>query len=339
MPVNRNALIRYKTIDTCLRNIYRQWTLDDLIDACSDALYEYEGIDKGISKRTIQMDIQMMRSEKLGYNAPIVVYDNKYYKYEDEDYSITNTPLSEQDLKTMSEAVEVLRQFKGFSYFSGMGDIVSRLEDHVTSAKQKTIPVIDFEKNESLKGLDYLDTIYHAVVNKQVLNMKYRSFKARSANTFLFYPYLLKEYRNRWFVFGRRKGNLINLALDRIHNIEIAEKEKFIENDLFDPQIFFDDLVGVTKNVGMKAETVRFWVDKQNAPYVQTKPFHKSQKVIEEHEDGSKVFEINVVINQELQREFFGYANTIKILSPQSLVDFMGWKFRLAKDRYKSDME
>lgn len=339
MPVNRNALIRYKTIDTCLRNKYRQWTLEDLIDACSDALYEYEGIDKGISKRTVQMDIQMMRSEKLGYNAPIVVYDNKYYKYEEEDYSITNTPLSEQDLKTMSEAVEVLRQFKGFSYFSGMGDIVSRLEDHVTSAKQKTIPVIDFEKNESLKGLDYLDIIYHAIVNKQVLNLKYRSFKARSANTFLFYPYLLKEYRNRWFVFGRRKGNLINLALDRIHNIEIVEKEKFVENDLFDPQTFFEDLVGVTKNIGMKTETVRFWVNKENAPYVQTKPFHKSQKVVEELEDGSKIFEINVVINQELQREFFGYADTIKIHSPQSLVDFMGWKFRLAKERYQDNSE
>ncbi|MBB4038120.1 putative DNA-binding transcriptional regulator YafY [Dysgonomonas hofstadii] len=338
MPVNRNALIRYKTIDTCLRNKYRQWTLEDLIDACSDALYEYEGIDKGISKRTVQMDIQMMRSEKLGYNAPIIVYDNKYYKYEDEDYSITNTPLSEQDLKTMSEAVEVLRQFKGFSYFSGMGDIVSRLEDHVTSAKQKTIPVIDFEKNKSLKGLDYLDIIYHAIVNKQALNLKYRSFKARSANTFLFYPYLLKEYRNRWFVFGRRKGNLINLALDRIHSVEIAEKERFIENNLFDPQTFFDDLVGVTKNVGMKAQSVRFWVNKENAPYVQTKPFHKSQKIVEEHEDGSKTFEINVVINQELQREFFGYADTIKILSPQSLVDFMAWKLRLAKEQYESDI-
>jgi len=334
MPVNRNALIRYKTIDTCLRNKYRQWTLEDLIDACSDALYEYEGIEKGISKRTVQMDIQIMRSEKLGYNAPIVVYDNKYYKYEDEDYSITNTPLSEQDLKTMSEAVEVLRQFKGFSYFSGMGDIVSRLEDHVTSAKQKTIPVIDFEKNESLKGLDYLDIIYHAIVNKQVLSMKYRSFKARSANTFMFHPYLLKEYRNRWFVFGRRKGNLINLALDRIHHIEIAEKERFITNDLFDPQTFFDDLVGVTKNVGMKAETVRFWVNKENAPYVQTKPFHKSQQLIETQEDGSMVFEIKVVINQELQRKFFGYVDTIKILSPQSLVDFMAWKFRAAQERY-----
>ena len=58
MPANRNALIRYKTIDNCLCNKYRRWTLEDLIDACSDALYEYEGITKGISRRTIQMDIR-----------------------------------------------------------------------------------------------------------------------------------------------------------------------------------------------------------------------------------------------------------------------------------------
>ena len=37
--INRNALIRYKTIDNCLRNPYRRWTLEDLVDACSDALY------------------------------------------------------------------------------------------------------------------------------------------------------------------------------------------------------------------------------------------------------------------------------------------------------------
>ena len=79
MPANRNALIRYKTIDNCLRNPYRRWTLEDLVDACSDALYEYEGIDKGISKRTVQMDIQMMRSEKLGYNAPIVRSGIQYH--------------------------------------------------------------------------------------------------------------------------------------------------------------------------------------------------------------------------------------------------------------------
>ena len=47
MPANKNALIRYKTIDNCLRNRYRRWTLDDLVEACCDALYKFEGITKG----------------------------------------------------------------------------------------------------------------------------------------------------------------------------------------------------------------------------------------------------------------------------------------------------
>ena len=61
MPVSKNALIRYKTIDNCLRNHYRKWTLEDLIDACSDALSEYEGRDENVSRRTVQADIQIMR--------------------------------------------------------------------------------------------------------------------------------------------------------------------------------------------------------------------------------------------------------------------------------------
>ena len=69
MPANKNALLRYKTIDNCLRNRQRRWTLQDLVDACSDALYDFEGIRKGISTHSVQLDIQMMRSDKLGYNA------------------------------------------------------------------------------------------------------------------------------------------------------------------------------------------------------------------------------------------------------------------------------
>ncbi len=103
MPVNRNALIRYRTIDKCLQNRRRKWTIDDLIDACNDSLYEFEGISKGISMRTIRMDLNTMRSEKLGYNAPIVVTENRYYSYDDPDYSIANVPLTHDDLNTLHE--------------------------------------------------------------------------------------------------------------------------------------------------------------------------------------------------------------------------------------------
>ena len=67
-----------------------------------------EGITKGISTRTVQLDIQIMRSDKLGYNAPIVVYDKIYYTYADPDYSITDMPLSMDDCKLLKEAITLL---------------------------------------------------------------------------------------------------------------------------------------------------------------------------------------------------------------------------------------
>ncbi len=108
MPANKSALIRYKTIDRCLRNRYRRWTLDDLVEACSDALYEMEGILRGVSVRTVQADIQIMRSDKLGYNAPIEVYDGKYYRYADDDYSISQSPLTADMYELLTLAVEQL---------------------------------------------------------------------------------------------------------------------------------------------------------------------------------------------------------------------------------------
>ena len=108
MPANKNALIRYKTIDNCLRNKYRKWTLDDLVEACCDALYDMEGIKKGVCARTVQMDIQIMRSDKLGYSAPIEVYDRIYYRYADPDYSISRMPLTMDDCMLLKQAISLL---------------------------------------------------------------------------------------------------------------------------------------------------------------------------------------------------------------------------------------
>ena len=132
MPVNKNALLRYKTIDRCLRNKYRRWTLDDLVEACSEALYEMEGIIRGVSVRTVQADIQMMRSDKLGYNAPIEVYDTKYYRYEDSDYSITDSPLEDDTYELVVKAVRMIRQ-KRESSVEDLGDILEKIGERLNA--------------------------------------------------------------------------------------------------------------------------------------------------------------------------------------------------------------
>lgn len=124
--------MRYKTIDRCLRNRYRRWTLDDLVDACSDALYDMEGITKGVSMRTVQGDLQIMRSDKLGYNAPIEVYDNKYYRYADPDYSIFDNPLNVEDYELVSRAVNMLKGLKNEGIMPELSDVLSQLKDRLS---------------------------------------------------------------------------------------------------------------------------------------------------------------------------------------------------------------
>lgn len=320
MPVNRNALIRYKTIDQCLRNRYRRWTLEGLVGACSDALYEYEGIDKGVSRRTVQADIQMMRSDKLGYNAPIVVVDKKYYAYEDPDYSITNVPISGQDLGRLQEAVAFLKQFQGFSHFRELDGMVQKLEGHVYAQKTNRRPVIDFERNEDLKGLEFLDPLYQSIIRRRVLEVSYQSFRAREGALLVFHPYLLKEFNNRWFLLGRkqRQEKLLILALDRIQGLRPLPEVPYQEQPGFDPAEYFRDVIGVTVNEGSRPSNVKIWVDRRNAPYVLTKPLHPSQEVLEERPDGV-VVKIRVKENYELERRILGFGPAMEVLQPARL--------------------
>ena len=339
MPINKLALVRYKTIDNCLQNHFRKWTLDDLVEACSEALYEYEGIGKGVSKRTVQLDLQNMRSEKLGYNAPIVVKDKKHYSYDDTNYSITNIPLTRQDLSTLNEVVEVLKQFKGFGYFQELTVMVNKLEDKIYKQKNKGKSYIHFEKNDLLKGLEHIDPLHKAIINRKVLELKYQSFKAHQASEMIFHPYLLKEYRNRWFLFGANKKNLLlTLALDRIISIKEAEKEKFIKNTEIDLETYYDDIIGVSKVLNQRPHLVVMKINKQNAPYVLTKPLHPSQKILKEEADGI-IFSILVLWNFELEREILGFGEAIRVLSPKRIKNKIISRLRMAFENYKKPNE
>jgi len=339
MPANKSALIRYKVIDECLRNKYRKYSLNDLVDAVSDALYEYEGLDNGISVRTVQLDIQTMRSDKLGYNAPIVVFDRKYYKYDDEDYSITNLPITSNDLERMNEAVGLLRQFKGFGYFTELTDMISKLENKIHSSKNDGVSFIQFEKNDLLKGLEYIEPIHKAIIEKKTLRIKYKSFKSKVETELIYTPYLLKEYRNRWFVLvllGKSPKNVFMIALDRMNEVEVLDNELYIENDQDFILNYFDDVIGVSKTPKHRASNITLKIDKANYPYIVTKPLHSSQEIIEEQGDGV-IIKIKVIWNFELEREILGFGESIEVLSPERLRRKIERRHRESYEKYKEE--
>ncbi len=340
MATSKNPLLRYKTIDRCLRNRHRRWTIEDLMTACNEALVEFGFSGIGMaSRRTIQVDLQFMRSE-AGYSAPIVVVDRKYYTYEDPDFSIMKAPLhiGSEDIRQLNEAVGILSQLSGFATVAGLEDIISRLQEHAATIQTKRKPVIYFEQNNRLQGLQYLPLIHQAILERKVLTIVYQSFRAVRPHTYTFSPMVLKEFRNRWFLFGRHTNArfLTNFALDRMLSVAIDETATYRTYPNFDPEIYFDNIVGVTKN-NEPAQQVRFLASPSDAPYILTKPIHKSQEVIEERADGSKLFQIHVIVNNELIRDLMGYGEGVVVLSPRSLVNQIRKKYVIGLSHYQAE--
>mgnify|MGYP000364297699 CR=1 FL=1 len=340
MSLNKLALIRYKTIDYCLRNRGRKWTLEDLIEKVSEALYEYEGIRGGVSKRTIQLDLQTMRSDKLGYNAPIVVAERKYYTYEDPKFSITQSRLTPADLDKMNEAVGILKQLSGFSQVGELGEVITRLENDLRRNRNEGPGIIQFESNPLLKGLNWLDPLYRAIVAKQALLIDYQSFKAREARQAIYFPYLLKEYRNRWFLIARskRQPQLQTLALDRIEAMQELPNEPYQVHPDVQFDHYFDDVIGVTKSENASSSKVILEVNRDTRPYILTKPLHASQKVLKDA-DGQLIIQIEVVPNFELEREILGFGEKIKVLAPRQLVKRISERLNWAGGQYGVDLQ
>lgn len=282
----------------------------------------------------------MMRSDKLGYNAPIEVYEHKYYRYADKDYSITDMPLSQNDYEVMQEAVDMLRQLQDFDQFSEMSDVVSRLQDKLSISQNNRKPIIHFDNVPDLKGLKLLNPLYNYIAHKQTLRIMYQSFSARQPHEYILCPYLLKEFRNRWFLFGSQFKNmkLLNLPLDRIEAYEVMDKLQYRDNPAFDTEHFFDDVIGVSKNIGDKAHHIVFWASPRQSKYISTKPLHPSQQLVQRHEDGSCTFSMDVVINRELYSVLMSYGAGICVLEPKKSARFMAENLEnLVKQYNKED--
>lgn len=101
------------------------------------------------------------------------------------------------------------------------------------------------------------------------------------------------------------------------------------ENPNFDPEHFFDNVIGVSKGSKSQPVKIRFWASGYQSNYIKTKPIHASQQLVsEDPTDHSCIFQIEVVVNYEMYSVFMSYGPGVKILSPQRVVAFMRNKVR-----------
>lgn len=319
MPQNKHQIIRYQALDRCFRNKVKHYFIDDLIEACQMAIYNHTGNSEGIKKRQVYDDIAFMMSED-GYAAPIEkskIGRQVYYYYSDINFSINNQPLTEDEAQELKETLITLNRFKGLPQFEWIQGMATRLEASFQLGTDAN-KVIEFEENEFLKGKEFIQPLYHVIINKEVLTINYDSFRSNDPLDIELHPYYLKQYNNRWFIFGRNPQfeNITNLALDRIVEIKSVNKT-YIPTDI-DFKEYFEDILGVTYDSNKEIHKVLLQIDTNLWPYIETKPIHGSQKFISRNES-SIVIQLTVMLNYELESTLLQFGEKLTVIEPEEL--------------------
>jgi predicted DNA-binding transcriptional regulator YafY len=326
MPTNKNAAIRYQALDRCLSNWSRRFYIEDLVDACNEALYAYNGDTKedgGVKKRQVQQDLIFLESEE-GYRMTIdAIRDGhrKYYRYHHRGDSIKRQPINQEELDMIHDALLLLKRFQGVPHFDWMDDVerrlytTSQLGDHSES-------IVTFQSNPYLKGMKtYFHPLFDAIVNKRVVEIIYQPF-GKKERTITINPYHLKQYNNRWFLIGKQTDydkQLTNIAIDRIEGLKETPKTFEPLNEDFDFEEYFGDVVGVSVN-DSPIEEVVLHLNNQVMGYIITKPLHESQcNMPKKLDDGRWEITIKVKDNYELRSLLRSFGEQIEVVRPASL--------------------
>jgi predicted DNA-binding transcriptional regulator YafY len=304
--------MRFIILDNCLKGSYEYWSVKELLTILAE-----KGIN--ICERTLDYDIRAMRKDK---NAPICFSrkENGGYYYSDPHFTLQKISVSEDELRSLNLATRMLEQHKTLPVFEDIEGVVDKL---VTAVDQLTNPrkknAIDFEKSPYYKGKELIEELLDMIDVEQPLEITYQKFDGKRA-VYLIHPYLLKEYKKRWYMVGfhEKRKVIASFGLDRIEKIKKANVN-FLPNTSFNPEDYFKNTIGITTS-GEFPEKILLAFDQKTAPYIKTQHIHESQQTIKD-EAGEFIIELSLTVNFELTSIILSYGAGVKVLAPEKLRD------------------
>ena len=338
--VKKNAIMRYKILDSLLSNRNRYYSISELLEKVNEAL-ELDGMEP-VSRRCIEKDLNTL--ECAPYEAAIErvwYHGKKCIRYAEEGFSIFTKKLTEEEENLLSEVLNTIGQFDGLDTFEWLDSLKKRLD--IKEHRR----IIQFDSNPYFEGRNLIGSLFTAISNKQVLALKYHTFKDPQVKEVVVYPYLLKEYNNRWFlIVGVEDGTILNFALDRIDDFKPMPHIDYIEPDEA-LESRFDDIVGVTLFKDKPTEDILLWVNEEGYQYVKTKPLHGSQRDVKGEEDkavrerypalqGGRFFRLQCILNYELEQLLMSKMNQLVVLEPANLKDSLINRIKKMDSLYSS---
>lgn len=173
---------------------------------------------------------------------------------------------------------------------------------------------VDFEKVPEFWGSNFLQALIEGIQQKKVLEIYYQPFYEDKPYFIRVHPYLLKEYRYRWYLIGLNdaKRELRTYGLDRIW--EIKETNLVFIGKNFNSREYFKNTVGIISPPG-EPPRIRIEVLKPQAHYLITQPLHPSQS-IESEDDKIITFNYRVHPTYEFKALLLGLGSDVKVLEP-----------------------
>lgn len=374
MPSNKNAVIRYMYLDQMLSDRHNKYTCEDLLKKVNERL-EFDGyptiggdqsdyahyIKSG--KRVIQMDIQALQDSpfRMTIDCSEKLNGSPVYRYADQTQSLFSKPLSDDEKRLLQEVLNTLGQFSGLDSFEWLHDLQEKLNDKRAFGRtgfdmgiKTPRKIISFSSNNYLKGKAYLGTLFTMISNKKVVDVDYEPFGEISRRIRL-YPYLLKQYNERWYLIGRplatkhipyREDFYINLPLDRMNGVTAVDGIDYIDCDE-DFEERYQDIFGITWMNDADLTEIIIAVKNSYKGYVDTKPIHDSQAKFHEEQQAVlhnkyKEFEnytfysLNVKPNRELYNAIFRNGENIILISPASIREKMIEELTISLEKLKS---
>ena len=330
MPVDKQVLLRYKILNRCFRNRYKEYTIDDLVDACNEALRKADKQD--VSKRTIQNDINVLEADHgILLDEKLKRGRQRLYRYRDTSYSLPFLRMNDEERNKIQDAIRVLEDFEGDPLYDWARTLLMQVGGGMFNEDSSL--VVSFQSNPDLKGLNLFGKLLQAILTKRTLKIIYTPFGKDSYSERV-YPYHLKQFNDRWYLIAQAVGyeTLGHYALDRIESFEeisIPYKESEVNFNEY-----FDDVIGVTVTGRSEPTDVVLRVSNKRFNYIKTKPLHLSQRIISEEDDYTTI-SINVKINLELISLILSFGPDVEVIAPASLRAMIAKDVSVMRDKYK----
>lgn len=337
MPSSKLAFFRYMLIDKMLRSKQKPYpSIQEILEECHDQF----GV-RSIS--TIEKDLASMRLE---FDAPIKYHKrNRGYFYEDPNFKLMSVNLNEEHLVALGFVETFLEEFKFMPIFNEFSDAVDKVLDGLEITKRfnsdyrSVNKFIQIDKSPYYKGKDTLSNLIKVISDQDICQIEYQKFGSDTSKAYTIHPYLLKEFKNLWYLIGyvEEYEQVRTFGIDRITNYTtIKERYDFIppERVDFNADNFFKFCYGITA-LSDTPEKIVLSFSPIQGNYIKAQPIHPSMRIVQD-DDSRFVVELQLVNNFELRNWILGFGASVQVVEPQSLREGIQKELMKATALYQS---